>query len=152
MKFHYRFSNLLGTVYRRGNLIFAPDGTTILSPVGNKLSVYDLKSHTSLTLPVESRSDFTTLALSPNGILLLAANAEGDPGRRGFSLLHHEKNHVRAPAGQRPISSDGSSPPAPNLTVRPFPSSSERPDIQLVLVSVSRFSTVSGGIVWAELD
>ena len=78
MKFHYRFSNLLGTVYRRGNLVFAPDGTTILSPVGNKLSVYDLKSHTSLTLPVESRSDFTTLALSPNGILLLAANAEGE--------------------------------------------------------------------------
>ena len=78
MKFHYRFSNLLGTVYRRGNLIFAPDGATILSPVGNKLSVYDLKSHTSLTLPVESRSDFTTLALSPNGILLLAANAEGE--------------------------------------------------------------------------
>ena len=78
MKFHYRFSNLLGTVYRRGNLLFAPDGTTIISPVGNKLSVYDLKSHTSVTLPIESRSDFTTLSLSPNGIILLAANAEGE--------------------------------------------------------------------------
>ena len=49
-----------------------------VSPVGKKLSVYDLKSHTSLTLSPESRSDFTTLALSPNGILLLAANAEGE--------------------------------------------------------------------------
>jgi periodic tryptophan protein 2 len=36
MKFHYHFSNLLGTVYRRGNLIFTPDGATIISPVGNK--------------------------------------------------------------------------------------------------------------------
>ena len=83
---------------------------------------------------------------------MTAAKAEGDLGRRGFSLLHHEKNRVRAPAGQRPICSDASSPPAPNLTVRPLPSSSERPDIQLKLVSVSRYSTVSGGLVWAELD
>ena len=75
---------------------------------------------------------------------MTAAKAEGDLGRRGFSLLHHEKNRVRAPAGQRPICSDASSPPAP--------SSSERPDTKLILVSVSRYSTVSGGLVWAELD
>ena len=38
MKFNYQFSNLLGTVYRSGNLIFTPDGNSVISPVGNKIS------------------------------------------------------------------------------------------------------------------
>lgn len=38
----YKFSNLLGTVYSRGNLLFTPDGTCLLSPVGNRVSVFDL--------------------------------------------------------------------------------------------------------------
>lgn len=37
-----QFSNLLGTVYRQGNLLFTPDGTCLLSPVGNRVSVFDL--------------------------------------------------------------------------------------------------------------
>ena len=56
MKFHYRFSNLLGTVYRGGNLCFTGDGDTVAAAVGNKISLYDLKRHTSETLPVEARS------------------------------------------------------------------------------------------------
>lgn len=43
MKFSYKFSNLLGTIYRGGNLIFTPDGNSIVSPVGNRLTIYDLK-------------------------------------------------------------------------------------------------------------
>ena len=65
MKFNYKFSNLLGTVYRQGNLLFSRDGHSVLSPVGNKISVYDLKSHKSSTLPIESRFNYTALALSP---------------------------------------------------------------------------------------
>ena len=38
MKFNYQFSNLLGTVYRSGNLLFTPDGNSVISPVGNKIS------------------------------------------------------------------------------------------------------------------
>ena len=76
-----------------------------------------------------------------------AAKAEGDLGRCGFSLLHHEKHCVRAPAGPRPICNNEPSPPAPNLTVHPLSSSPERPDNQLILVSVSHFSTMSGGLV-----
>ena len=52
MKFSYEFSNLYGTVYRTGNLIFTPDGNTVISPVGNKISMFDLKNHKSETLPV----------------------------------------------------------------------------------------------------
>ena len=78
MNFNYQFCNLLGTVYRRGNLIFSPDGNTLFSPVGNKISAFDLKTHKSQTLNIEGRFDYTTLALSPNGVLLLAANEDGE--------------------------------------------------------------------------
>ena len=78
MNFNYQFCNLLGTVYRRGNLIFSPDGNTLFSPVGNKISAFDLKTHKSQTLNIEGRYDYTTLALSPNGVLLLAANEDGE--------------------------------------------------------------------------
>jgi len=78
MKFSFKFSNLYGTVYRKGDIIFTPDGTTLLSPVGNKISVFDLKNHRSETLPIESRYDYTTLALSPNGITLIAVNEDGE--------------------------------------------------------------------------
>jgi periodic tryptophan protein 2 len=42
------------------------------------LTVYDLKNHKSSTLPLESRHNFTTLALSPNGILLIAVDEDGE--------------------------------------------------------------------------
>ena len=78
MKFNYKFSNLLGTVYRNGNLVFSPDGNCVLSPVGNKISCFDLKNNRSSTLPIESRFNYTSLALSPNGVTLLAVNEEGE--------------------------------------------------------------------------
>jgi hypothetical protein len=37
-----QFSNLLGTVYGRGNLVFTPDGDALFSPVGNRVSVFNL--------------------------------------------------------------------------------------------------------------
>jgi hypothetical protein len=37
-----QFSNLCGTVYSGGNLIFTPDGNSLLSPVGNRVTVFDL--------------------------------------------------------------------------------------------------------------
>ena len=40
--------------------------------------VYDLKNHKSSTLPIESRFNFTTLSLSPNGILLIAVDEDGE--------------------------------------------------------------------------
>ncbi|RCN31697.1 hypothetical protein ANCCAN_22516 [Ancylostoma caninum] len=43
MDLNYRFSNLIGSVYRNGDVIFSPDGNSVISPVGNKVSVFDLK-------------------------------------------------------------------------------------------------------------
>ena len=41
--FSIQFSNLLGAVYRRGNLSFTQDGDNIVSPVGNRITKFDLK-------------------------------------------------------------------------------------------------------------
>ena len=38
-----QFSNLLGCCYRKGNLLFTPDGYQLISPVGNRVSIFDLK-------------------------------------------------------------------------------------------------------------
>jgi periodic tryptophan protein 2 len=37
-----QFSNICGTVYRQGNILFTPDGNSLLSPVGNRVLVSDL--------------------------------------------------------------------------------------------------------------
>lgn len=77
MKFHYKFSNLLGSVYKKGNVFFSPDGNCVFSPVGNRITVFDLKNNKSWTLPVESRFNFTAVDLSPNGSALIAVNEAG---------------------------------------------------------------------------
>ncbi|XP_063233160.1 periodic tryptophan protein 2 homolog [Bacillus rossius redtenbacheri] len=78
MKFAFKFSNLLGTVYHKGDLLFSPDGNSVLCPVGNRITIYDLKNNKSSTLPIESRFNFTKLSLSPNGCTLVAVNEEGE--------------------------------------------------------------------------
>ncbi|XP_011298217.1 periodic tryptophan protein 2 homolog [Fopius arisanus] len=78
MKFAYKFSNLLGTVYRKGDIIFSSDGTSVISPVGNRITIFDLKNNKSTTLPVESRFNFNAIDLSPNGTVLIAINEEGE--------------------------------------------------------------------------
>ena len=78
MRFSYKFSQLLGTVYRRGNITFTGNGDCVLAPVGNKISVFDLKSNKTETLPIESRFNCTSIALSPNGTVLIAINEDGE--------------------------------------------------------------------------
>ncbi|XP_034301423.2 periodic tryptophan protein 2 homolog [Magallana gigas] len=78
MKFSYKFSNLLGSVYRKGNILFSPDGNSVISPVGNRVSIFDLKNNHSETLPIESNTNITCIALSPDGVTLILVNEEGD--------------------------------------------------------------------------
>ncbi|KYM87794.1 Periodic tryptophan protein 2 like protein [Atta colombica] len=72
------FSNLLGTVYRKGDLHFTPDGSSVISPVGNRITIFDLKNNKSMTLPVESRFNYITIDVSPNGNILVAINTDGE--------------------------------------------------------------------------
>ena len=41
-KFGYKFSNLLGSVYTSGDLLFTKDSSTLIAPVGNRITLYDL--------------------------------------------------------------------------------------------------------------
>lgn len=77
MKTDYQFSSLCGTVYSRGNLLFSPDGNTLLSPVGNQVSMYDLVANTSTTLAFETRRDIARICLSPTAALLVAVDVDG---------------------------------------------------------------------------
>ena len=38
---------------RAGNVTFTPDGNSLISPVGNRVTVFNLASSTSVTLPFE---------------------------------------------------------------------------------------------------
>ncbi|KAM9088642.1 periodic tryptophan protein 2 homolog isoform 2-T3 [Megaptera novaeangliae] len=78
MKFAYRFSNLLGTVYRCGNLNFTCDGNSVISPVGNRVTVFDLKNNKSDTLPLATRYNIKCVGLSPDGRLAIIVDEGGD--------------------------------------------------------------------------
>ncbi|CAH2979650.1 unnamed protein product [Chilo suppressalis] len=78
MKFNFKFQNLLGTVYKKGDILFTNDGNCVISPVGNKITVYNLKQNKSNTLSVESNYNYTAIDVSPNGAVLLAINEKGE--------------------------------------------------------------------------
>ncbi|XP_044757310.1 periodic tryptophan protein 2 homolog [Coccinella septempunctata] len=78
MRFSYKFNNLLGVAYKKGNLVFTPDGNSLISLVSNKIKIYDVRNYKVFTLPVESRFNYVAMDLSPNGCTLIAVNEEGD--------------------------------------------------------------------------
>ncbi|KAL4815360.1 WD40-repeat-containing domain protein [Aspergillus spinulosporus] len=77
MKTDFKFSNLLGTVYRKGNILFTPDGNCLISPVGNRVTVFDLVNNTSYTLPFAHRTNIHQLDLTPRGNILLSVDEHG---------------------------------------------------------------------------
>ncbi|ELU01708.1 hypothetical protein CAPTEDRAFT_223834 [Capitella teleta] len=106
--FKERFSNLVGCVYRKGNIIFTSDGNSVVSPVGNRISIFDLKNNKSETLPVESRMNITVLALAPNGKLMIAINEDGEAHLISLvsgSILHTYHFHCQIHAAS--FSPDG---------------------------------------------
>lgn len=77
MKFNYRFSNLCGSVYTGGNTVFTPDGRSVISPVSNRVTVFDLVNHRTSTLAFSLTSTVNCLTLSPDGRLLIAIADDG---------------------------------------------------------------------------
>ncbi|KAI0266497.1 WD repeat protein [Gloeopeniophorella convolvens] len=101
MKANFKFSNLCGTVYRQGNIVFTPDGNSVLSPVGNRVSVFDLVNNKSFTFAFQNRKNISTIALSPDGNVLISVDDDGRAlmvnFRRGVVLHHFNfKKPVRA--------------------------------------------------------
>ncbi|CCH62886.1 hypothetical protein TBLA_0I02280 [Henningerozyma blattae CBS 6284] len=92
MKSDFHFSNLLGTVYRQGNLVFSHDGKQLLSPVGNRVSVFDLINNKSFTFEYEHRKNISTFDLNRQGTLLLSVDDDGRAILVNFksrNVLHH---------------------------------------------------------------
>lgn len=77
MRSDFKFSNLLGTVYRQGNLVFTENGTKLLSPVGNRVSCFDLIKNTSFTYNYEHRKNIARIALNKQGTLMLSVDVDG---------------------------------------------------------------------------
>ncbi|CAL8081405.1 unnamed protein product [Orchesella dallaii] len=73
----FKLTNVLGTVYNQGNVLYTRDGSTLIAPVGNKITIYDLKHSKTRTLCFNSSHNYKSLALSPNGRLLVAVNEIG---------------------------------------------------------------------------
>ncbi|XP_005920199.1 PWP2 small subunit processome component [Haplochromis burtoni] len=108
MKFAYRFSNLLGAVYRQGNLNFSRDGNVVISPVGNRISVFDLKNNTSETLPFSTTKNITCVGLSPDGSLAIVVDEDGAAVLVSLitrAILHHF--HFHKPVSSIRFSPDG---------------------------------------------
>ncbi|TDH70720.1 hypothetical protein CCR75_004241 [Bremia lactucae] len=77
MKFAYQFQHLCGSVYTQGNVIFTPDGNSVLSPVGNRITQFDLINNTSRTFAFEARKNVEQVAISHDSRLLLAVDEDG---------------------------------------------------------------------------
>ncbi|XP_070546732.1 periodic tryptophan protein 2 homolog [Ptychodera flava] len=96
-KFSFKFSNLLGAVYRKGNLNFSKDGDTVISPVGNRVSMFDLKNNKSETLPIEAKTNVTCVAMAPDGKTMIVADEQGRAMLISLisrSVLHHHHFHA----------------------------------------------------------
>lgn len=104
---NFKFSNLLGAPYRGGNVLLAGD-KQLLTPVGNRVSLVDLATSDTVTLPFEQAHNITRIALSPNGVLLLSVDEQGrcilaNLPRR--IVLHHLS--FKAPVAAIKFSPDG---------------------------------------------
>eukprot|EP00741_Cyanophora_paradoxa_P002463 tig00000076_g2387.t1 len=97
----FKFSQLLGSVYSDGNLVFTTDGNSLICPVGNRVVVYDLLNHRSFALAHENRKNISLVALSDDGNVLVSIDGDGHALFTNFPkrvLLHqfHFKERVRA--------------------------------------------------------
>ncbi|KAI5968728.1 PWP2 [Candida margitis] len=92
MRSDFKFSNLLGTVYKKGNLVFTEDGTKLLSPVGNRVSCFDLIRSQSFTFSYQHRKNIQCMALNKQNTLLISIDVDGRAILLNFVsrvVLHH---------------------------------------------------------------
>ncbi|CAK9436041.1 uncharacterized protein LODBEIA_P06020 [Lodderomyces beijingensis] len=92
MKSDFKLSNLLGTVYKKGNLVFTKDGSKLLSPVGNRVTCFDLIRSQSFTFSYQHRKNIQCIALNRNNTLLISVDEDGRAILVNFVsrvVLHH---------------------------------------------------------------
>lgn len=77
MKSNFGLANVVGTVYRQGNLVFARGGTVLYLPVGNRVSCFDLEHNTLFTFEHQHRRNIVCIALNRQGTLLVSVDESG---------------------------------------------------------------------------
>ncbi len=75
---------MCGVVYDGGNTLFTPDGKHLISPVGQRVTVFDLTNESSATLSVQMKSKVAFVAVNPSGSLLFIVD---DAGRAQLASL-----------------------------------------------------------------
>ena len=87
MQLSYRLQRICGTVYSNGNIIFTPDGNSVISPVGNRVTVFDLIHHKTTTFPHENKKSIQNIAISHNGVFLITVDVEGHALLMNYSRM-----------------------------------------------------------------
>lgn len=77
MKSGYRLNKICGEVHTNGNLTFTPDGNSLLSCIGNRISIFDLVNHSTVTLPFENNHNIHRIIVSNNGFFLISVDIHG---------------------------------------------------------------------------
>ena len=77
MKLSFRLKRVCGSVFSNGNIIFTPDGNSVVSPVGNRVNVFDLVEQSTTTLPFENKKNIKICAISNSGRFLITIDVEG---------------------------------------------------------------------------
>lgn len=77
MKFSYSLSKICGSVFENGNLAFTADGNCVISPVGNRVNIFDLVKHTCTCLPFENKKNIKRIAVSHNNRFLVTVDVDG---------------------------------------------------------------------------
>lgn len=88
MKLNYTLANVCGSIYNGGTLAFTASDS-LLSPIGSRLQLINLKKNTSSTLSLETSSNIAITSL--HGSFLLVIDVDG----HGY-LLNVEKDVVLA--------------------------------------------------------
>jgi periodic tryptophan protein 2 len=68
---NYKFTNLFGVTYNSGNIQFSSNNPDLLySPIGNKVTVFDIKNGGSKTLDIEARSNIHLIDITKKSLLI----------------------------------------------------------------------------------
>lgn len=99
MRLNFQLSNVYGSVYKGGNVVFSNDGLSVYSPIGNRVTCFDLAGSKAFTFPFENFAPTRRIAISPSGNMLLSCDKEGsciaiNVVRKTIIAKHHFKEKV----------------------------------------------------------
>jgi periodic tryptophan protein 2 len=107
MSFEYSFSNLLGVAFTVGDVCFASKNQ-LLTPVGHRLSCFDLEEHASRTMAFETKHALRRVAVSSKLIAVCDKRGRGLlVNRLNGSILH--RFNLKEHCSSMSFSQDGNS-------------------------------------------